>query len=147
VSRCDPFFTHRVAALAVGLGCLACAAPALADRLGASHDLDVPWWRVVGATALCAALAIAAIYAVRARSMGQGLGVGAKLWPPRLIAAAKLFAVRERRMRPIETLRLSPRMDVHLFACDDTEFTIASTPQGGFLISSRPLARTQGEVE
>ena len=133
--------------LTVGVGCLVLAAPALAQPLGSLHDPDVPWWRVMGATILCVGLAIAAIYVVRARSTGRGLDLSAPFSPLRLGSAVKLFGVRERRMKHIETLRLSPRMDVHLICCDDMEFTIASTAQGGFLISSRPLAETRARVE
>ena len=47
----------------------------------------------------------------------------------------RLFKAPPARLRPIQTLRLSPHLDVCLFACDGKEYLVAATPQGAVVLS------------
>jgi len=103
---------------------LLAAAPACAQRLGQGNGAEVPVWRVLGALALCLALAVGAAYVLRRRLGGS----------------MPLAMGRTRRLQVIETLRLSHQVDLCLVACDGAEFILAATPQGATLIDQRPPA-------
>jgi flagellar biogenesis protein FliO len=97
---------------------LLCAAPAFAQRLGQGTGTEVPVWRVLGALALCLALAVAAAYVLRRRLGGSlPLNIG-----------------RTRRLQLVETLRLSHHIDLCLVSCDGAEFLVAASAQGATTI-------------
>jgi flagellar biogenesis protein FliO len=103
------------------------AAPACAQRLGQGTGTEVPVWRVLGALALCLALAVAAAYVLRRRLGGSlPLNMG-----------------RTRRLQLVETLRLSHHIDLCLVSCDGAEFLVAASAQGATTIKpSLPPAPT-----
>lgn len=100
---------------------LLAAAPALAQRLGQGTGSEVPVWRVLGALALCLALAVGAAYVLRRRLGGS----------------TPLTLGRGRRLQLVETLRLSHQVDICLIACDGAEFLVAAAPQGATTIDPR----------
>ena len=112
---------RRAAAIIAGaaLLCLA-AAPAFAQRLGQGTGTEVPIWRVLGALALCLALAVAAAYFLRRRLNGS---------LPLAMGRAR------RRLQLVETLRLSHQVDICLVSCDGAEFLVAATQQGATAIN------------
>src|SRR5258708_39176301 len=109
----------------------AIAGPCLSQTLGQGGGVEIPWWRVGGALALCLALAVGGAFALRTRLGGalpSGAGPG-------------------RRLRLVESVRLSHQTDVCLIRCDLRAFLIASTPQGAVLIGeveARPAAASCG---
>lgn len=106
-------FAGRGAA-AAGIALLA-AAPACAQTLGQGAGPEISWLRVVGALLFCLALAVGAAFALRYRFRG----------------AVRLAPGTPRRLRLVETMRLSHQSDICLLAVDGQEFLFASTPQGG----------------
>jgi flagellar biogenesis protein FliO len=88
----------------------------------------VPVWRVLGALALCLALAIAAAYVLRRRLGG----------------AMPAAIGRARRLQLVERLRLSHQTDICLISCDGTEFLVAATPQGTATIAAPLPASAPG---
>jgi flagellar biogenesis protein FliO len=75
---------------------------------------------VLGALALCLALAVAAAYVLRRRLGGtMPAAVG-----------------RARRLQLVERLRLSHQTDICLISCDGAEFLVAATPQGAATIAA-----------
>lgn len=107
------------------------AAPAWAQRIGQGTGAEVPIWRVLGALALCLALAVAAAYVLR-RRMGGSL---------------PLALGRGRRLQLIETLRLSHQVDICLIACDGAEFLVAATPHGATTINANVPAPPAPQAE
>ena len=107
------------ARIALVLTLLLGAAPALAQRLGQGTGTEVPVWRVLGALALCLALAVAAAYLLR-RRLGGSL---------------PLTMGRSRRLQLIETLRLSHQVDICLISCDGAELLVAASAQGATTIN------------
>ena len=99
---------------------------AFAQRLGQapSSDVHVAWWRVVSAFLLCIALALGGAFALKSR-----LGV-----------RTSIFSTGERRLRLIEALRLSPKLDICLIRFDGHDYLIAATPNGATVLekSSEP---------
>jgi hypothetical protein len=144
--------TPRSAAfVAAGFCALGAAAPALGQTLGRARDVDVPLWRLALALLLCLALALSGALALHARLRGAGPTaiVGRKpslalpAWPLSLGEGLRLFKPAPARLRPIQTLRLSPHLEVCLFSCDGEEYLIAATPQGAVVLSGRePAAAT-----
>ena len=114
--------TSRRHALGAATGLLVSALgapwPALAQTLGQGGGPDIPLWRVAGALIVCLALAVGGAFALRHRLPG-GL-----ILRPRP----------NRRLQPVETLRLSPHLDVHLFQLDHRELLVAATPQSAVLL-------------
>jgi flagellar biogenesis protein FliO len=96
------------------------AGPVLAQKLGQGGGDEISIWRVLGSLVVCLGLAIGAAYALRTRFRG---GV-----PP-------VFGAQERRLKLVETVRLSHQADVCLMRCDEGDFIVASTPQGLIVIS------------
>ena len=120
------------ARVAGGAFLLCAAAPAFAQRLGQGTGTEVPIWRVLGALALCLALAVAAAYFLRRRMGG----------------AMPLAMGRVRRLQLVETLRLSHQVDVCLVRCDGAEFLVAASAQGATTINpalAPPTATTAEE--
>ncbi|MEM8697274.1 MAG: flagellar biosynthetic protein FliO [Pseudomonadota bacterium] len=87
---------------AAGLWFLA-TVPAVAQTLGQGDGgPDISIWRVIGALLFCLLLAAGAAFALRHRMRGGG----------------QLLPLGERRLRLIETLRLSQQTDLCLVDCD-----------------------------
>jgi hypothetical protein len=110
------------------------AAPALAQTLGQGSAPAISWWRIAAALVLCLLLAVAAAVALHLRMSGRLPSLkGAKLTLPALggTPLGKLFnAPTDRRLKSIETIRVSPYADVCLFTCDGRTYLVAATPQG-----------------
>jgi flagellar biogenesis protein FliO len=119
---------RRTFAAAYGLlfGLLA-TTQASAQKLGQATHYDPPWWRVIAALIFCVLLALAAAYVLRGRLNGR---------------LATLLAPKagERRLRLVETTRLSNQVDVCLLRIDDDELLLAVSPHGSVLLRSRPAA-------
>lgn len=112
-------FRPGAARIAAASFALLAAAPAFAQRLGQGTGTEVPIWRVLGALALCLALAVAAAYVLR-RRLGGSL---------------PLTVGRTRRLRIVETLRLGHQVDLCLVSCDGAEFLLAVSAQRAATIS------------
>jgi hypothetical protein len=116
----------RAAVASLGF-CLATlmAQAALAQTLGQAVSPAVPWWRVVGALVVCLGLAAGGAFALRSR---LGLVAGLRL---------PLAGADQRRLRLVETVRLSHQIDVCLLRFDERDLLVAATPHGAVLLSDR----------
>ena len=102
------------AALAV-----AAASRAGAQTLGGGGGgADISVWRVLGALVFCLLLAAGAAFAMRARLRG----------------ALPAFKGQSRRLRLVESLRLSHQTDLCVVDLDGRELLIAATPHGTTLL-------------
>jgi hypothetical protein len=142
------------ASTAAGLSAALLATPALAQRLGGAADVDVPWWRLAGALFLCLALAFGGALALRTRLRGAGSvsAVGPKLALPlgalsSAGEALRLFKPRAARLRPVQTVRMSPNLDLCLFTYDGKEFLVAATPHGVTVLSGPDAPATKAEPQ
>ncbi|MDB5441401.1 MAG: Flagellar biosynthesis protein FliO [Caulobacteraceae bacterium] len=114
-------------ALATGL-----AGVAEAQVLGQGPAPGVSAWRVVAALVLCLVLAVAGAVALKSR-----LGARApKVWP---LQGLNLWRWRTaarggRRVEALESIRLSPQVEVCLFNCDGRAFLAVATTQGGLQV-------------
>lgn len=116
----------RAFAFTLGISSLLTVDGAFAQRLGqASDNTDVAWWRVIGALVLCLLLAAGAAFALRYRLRGS----------------VRLPSAQGRRLRLVESLRLSHNVDVCLLECDSEHFLVAATPQGAVLLSGHSIGR------
>jgi flagellar biogenesis protein FliO len=97
------------------------AAPVRAQTLAQGGGGDVSLWRVIGALVFCLLLASGAAFALRARFRGA--------LPP--------LRGPGRRLRLIESLRLSHQTDLCLVELDGRELVIASTAHGASLLLDR----------
>jgi flagellar biogenesis protein FliO len=97
---------------------------ALAQTLGQGLDDDISLWRVAGSLLLCAGLAVAGAFVLRAR---QG---HAPLLP---------FAIaRRRRLQLIETLRLGQNIGLSIVSCDGREILVLVSPEGSKVLEEFP---------
>jgi len=123
---------------------LLAAGPALAQTLGQGEPQPIAWWRIAAALLLCVLLAGVAAVALHLRMTGRLPSLkGGKLNLPALRngSIGRLFgAPAERRLRSVETIRVSPYADVCLFTCDGKTYLVAATPHGVTVIE-----RTDGE--
>jgi flagellar biogenesis protein FliO len=118
------------------------ATPAFAQRLGQGAGVEIAWWRVAGALILCLALAVSGAFALKFRLREAGHAPrlkGRQAW----IAIAGAFRPglaplqrQPRRLRLIETVRLSHQADVCLIECDGKDILVAATPQGVFVLNA-----------
>lgn len=121
------------------------AAPAaFAQTLGQAKDVDVPWWRLLLALLLCLGLAVAGAYALRLRQTRLGLARSIPTTGSKLDAnagrnlgllAKRLFQAPAGRIKLIQSVRVSPQLDVCLLSCDGKEYLIAATPQSAVVLS------------
>jgi len=113
---------YRRAAAGAGAAAAALllAAPAAAS-IGQPGDAGVSLWRVAGALLFCLLLAAGAAFAMRARLRGS--------LPP-LRGQAK-------RLKLVESLRLSHQVDLCLIDLDGRELLVAATAQGARLLLHR----------
>lgn len=126
--------TRAPLGLLVGALAWAPAAVAASQTLGGGGGAEVPVWRVLGALVICLTLAVAAAVALRARLGAIGVAPP-PVWGGRL-GGRETSGVRERRLRVLESVRLSHQVDVCLMTCDEREFIVATSPEGAFLISA-----------
>jgi hypothetical protein len=112
------------ARLAVMVATTGAAAPAWADRLGQAPDEGPSLIRVVVAFALCALLALGAALLLRARG-------GATLpW---------IRPATDRRLRLVESIRLTPQVQLSIVRCDDREMLMTTSAQGASLVADLPM--------
>lgn len=113
----------RARLISTGAGAAAlllAAAPAVAQRIGQGTGAEVPIWRVLGALLFCLFLAVAAAFVLRRRMSG---------------AMPLAFKGRAKRLRLVETIRLSHQADICLIRCDERDYLLAAAPQGVTLIA------------
>ena len=115
-------------ACATALGCA--AGPAVAQTLGQGQGVEIPWWRVIGALVFCLGLALAAAVLLK-RRLGGG--------PP-------LFSTSARRVKLVETLRLSHQIDLCVVHYDDQELLVAAGAHGAALLSTKPKPDAPSEA-
>lgn len=124
---------------------LAFAALASAQELGGGAATEIPWWRVVGSLVACLIVAALAAIALKAGlAGGMTLSPSSKAggrWTPRT-----LFQRPDRRIKTIESARLSTNLEVCLFVVDDDEFLVAATPGGPLLLRQRPAPQKQDQA-
>jgi flagellar biogenesis protein FliO len=92
------------------------------------------WLRWAAALGLCLLLAWAGAYALKARQSGSAVPL--RFVRPRWMNP--LAAAGPRRLRRVESLRISPQLEVTLLECDDRELLLATTPQGAMLLKEGP---------
>ena len=126
-------------------GFFAPATVALAQQLGTSAATEVPWWRVVGALTICLLLAVAAAFSLKWKLAKGPSPLPAPAWASRFTESIKTLSGDARRLRLVETLRLSHQIDICLIRCEDREYVVAASPQGGYLIDSHDVKATKGE--
>jgi flagellar biogenesis protein FliO len=98
------------------------AYPAMAQQLGQGQDPEISFGRVIASVIFILTLGAAALWIVKLRG-GQ----------------VQLFSKREdRRLKLLETSRLSPQSSLCLAVLDDKEYLIAITPGGATLLDVKP---------
>lgn len=102
------------------------AAPAAAQTLGQGSDVEISIWRIVAAFVLCALLAVAGAFLLKAR---QGS-----------VRLVSLIAKQDRRLRLIETLRLGHQADLCIVECDGRQLLIAASAHETRLLANLPFA-------
>jgi len=114
---------------------LAEALPAAAQVLGQGGDDSVSMWRVAAALLVCVLLAVGGAFALRTR-----MGTGALVFAP----------PRGRRLKLVETLRLSPQSTLCIVDCDGRELLVMASPAGAELLDrlspreTRPVRQADG---
>lgn len=93
---------------------------ALADRLGQAPDDGPSIWRVAGALLLCILFALAGALVLRARG-----GLGPLGWPRTATG---------RRLKLVESVRLTPQVQLCIVTCDDREMLFATSPSGATFV-------------
>ena len=116
-----------VAAIAIIVG----PATALAQTLGQGSDDEISLWRVGGALLLCLVLAVAAIFALRAR-FGRG-------------SLATLVTRKDRRLQLVESLRLGSHADLCIVRCDGSDLLIVVSAHECKVIQPLPAAPSETE--
>lgn len=120
------------------------ASPAIAQSLAQGSAPAISWWRIAAALVLCLLLAVAAAIALHMRMNGRLPSLKtARLVLPALGGSplSRLFSNSEpRRLKSLETIRVSPYADVCLFTCDGETYLVAATPQGVTVINRKPTA-------
>lgn len=110
---------------------LLAAAPAFSQMLGQGEDSGPPLWRVLLVLFLCLGLAVAGAFALRWRLGGR---------------TPTLVRLGQRRLALIERTRLSHQVDVCLVRCDNREFLVTTSPQGGnFGPELSPVEEAEGK--
>ncbi|HEY5723954.1 MAG TPA: hypothetical protein VIT45_16715 [Allosphingosinicella sp.] len=104
-------------------------APAFAQTLGQGGGTDVSLWRVVGALILCIMLAAGAAFALRGK-LGGKLG-----------GMMPIIRGGDRRLRLVESLRLSHQVDICIVRIDERELILTASVQGANLIEMGSAAR------
>ena len=124
---------------------LSTAGAGLSQPLGQGRGTGLSWWRVLGALVLCLGLAVLGALALKVRLQGQigplsrpKLGLG-------LLRGIKIFDRPAQRLKHVESLRLSPQLEVSLFSCDDREFLIAAAAGGVIIVREGPVPTNRGE--
>jgi flagellar biogenesis protein FliO len=134
-------FDHGWGWSALPVAC-ALATPVWAQKLGQGGGVEIAWWRVAGALILCLTLGVAGAFAlrVRLRAAGQAPSLkGMQAWVA--LAGALRPAItplqrQPRRLKLIETVRLSHQADVCLLECDGRDFLVAVTSQGVLVLNA-----------
>lgn len=124
---------------------LTSATAVFAQPLGQSAELHIPWWRVVGALSICLALAVAAAFSLKWKLSRDPSQPIAPAWAALFTKSIKTLGGDARRLRLVETLRLSHQIDICLIRCDRREYIVAASPQGGYLVGSRDVAAGQDD--
>lgn len=122
----------RRAILAFGLGLAATPLPALAQRLGTAREPEISFVRIAAVLILCiaAAFALALLMAKRGRLSGfAGLGG----WASGLR--------RQKRLRLVEAVHISPHADLCLVTSDETEYLLVCTGGEVRILSECPVIR------
>ena len=105
-----------------------------AQTLGQGGDPDISPWRIVASLLLCAGLAIAGAYILKARS-GQ-------------MPVFRFAPGRQRRLRVIEQLSLGRDAGISIVSCDEREILILTSPQGCRVIDAAlPRADAASEFQ
>jgi hypothetical protein len=92
-------------------------APAHAQTLGQGVDDGLPLWRIIVALGVCLALAVAVPVALKYRYGSS--------W-----RALLAFPVRKRRLKVIESLRVSHQVSLCIVECDGEQVLVAIMPTG-----------------
>jgi hypothetical protein len=111
------------ASIPAGLVLACTASPALAQVLGTAPDDGISIWRVLFAFVLCAGLAAAGAFALKAR-MGGGGSFSFLAFPAR----------QARRLKLVETLRVAQKVDLCLVSLDGDEFLVLAGEEGARVV-------------
>lgn len=107
-------------------------AVAMAQRLGGAADTPISWWRVIAAFVICVLLALGAAFALRLRLKGS------------------LSPSTERRIRLVDSLRLTHQIDVCLVEVEGKSYIFGAGPSGIVRLDGpseiRPEAEATGPV-
>lgn len=125
---------------------VALATPTAAQTLGQGSGLEIAWWRIVAAFLICAALAVAAAFALRTRMQASGAhsqpASGWRAVRNAIFSWPSCPEAGEPRLRLVETLRLGPQVDICLVQVDGRDFLVAMSPQGvSLLAGDAPVPR------
>ena len=128
----------RVSGVAVTTAILTTPLAAQGAPTGASAVGEGMFWlRWAAALSLCLLLAVAGAYAIKSRQAQlPGRPTLRVLRWPKLLPEP-----RQRRLRLIESLKVSPQLELSLVECDDGELLLAATSQGAVLLRERPKTR------
>jgi hypothetical protein len=118
------------AASLAGMATALASQAALADRLGQAPDDGPSIWRVAGAFSLCALFAFAGALVLRSRG-----GLGALSW---------LRPATARRLTLVESVRLTPQVQLCIVVCDGREMLLTTAPTGAILLRELGPAEPRG---
>jgi flagellar biogenesis protein FliO len=121
-------FGTKVGCWAGMLGLIVLTAPARAQQLGHGSEVDVSGWRVLAGLGFILILVVGVFLVARLRP------VHLTLWR----------SVSARRLKVIETTRLSPQATLCLASCDGKEYLIALT-SGSVSVIDTPTVATDGQ--
>jgi hypothetical protein len=120
----------RAAGIAAAVSALS-AQGALAQTLGQGLDNDISLWRVAGSLLLCAGLAVAGAFVLRARMGHAPLPLPFKI-------------TRRRRLQLIESLRLGQNSGLSIVSCDGREILVLVSPEGSKVLEELPARSLAG---
>lgn len=103
------------------------AGSAAAQSLGGGGDAGVPAIRVVAALIFCLLVAVGAAYALRSR--------------PEILQALNVTR-NKRRLKLVESLRLSHQIDLCIVSCDGHELLVSASAKGVEVLDHKMIAES-----
>lgn len=122
----------RAAKISAFVLCCLLSTPLLAQTLGKGTDDGISIGRVAAALIFCLILAAAAALLLRARGYSPSFSLG---------------ATKSRRLKILETVRLSPQISLSIVEIDDQELLVGASPNGLHILDRTKPIKTKKAPE